>query len=120
MIYINRKRFYEYTISNAIDKNNRSNRFLVFSLYDIPINYAVNLTIIDKPLDYLGILIDCSIITNFQISIRPCEIEKICAILEINVNKYSKSNDYWTLMNYLKNYNIFRIIHLILEESFLP
>lgn len=119
LIYINRKRFYEYTISNAIDKNNRSNRFLVFSLYDIPINYAVNLTIIDKPLDYLGILIDCSIITNFQISIRPCEIEKICAILEINVNKYSKSNDYWTLMNYLKNYNT-NIVEIIKsdEESF--
>ena len=119
LIYINRKRFYEYTISNAIDKNNRSNRFLVFSLYDIPINYAVNLTIIDKPLDYLGILIDCSIITNFQISIRPCEIEKICAILEINVNKYSKSNDYWTLMNYLKDYNT-NIVEIVKsdEENF--
>lgn len=64
-------------------------------------------------------MIDCSIITNFQISIRPCEIEKICAILEINVNKYSKSNDYWTLMNYLKNYNT-NIVEIIKsdEESF--
>lgn len=105
LIYINKKRFYEYTISNAIDKNNRNDRFLTFSLYDIPANYAVNLAIITKPLDYLGISIDCSIITKFEISIRPCEIEKICEILAIKINKYSKSSDYWKLMDFLKTYN---------------
>lgn len=105
MIYINGKRFYEYTISNALDKSNKNNNFLVFSLLDIPTNYAVNLTFIEKTLNYFGINIDCSIIIDFQLAIRACEIEKLGKIVGVGNFKYSKTADYRRLMNYLKEYN---------------
>ena len=104
LIYIEGTPFYEYTLINAIDRVNKSNRFLVFSLLDIPTNYALKLSIIEKELNYFGVCISCSIITSFQISIRPCEINKIGKIVGLDL-RYSKTSDYWRLMDYLKNYN---------------
>lgn len=105
MIFTNNVLFYEYTITSAIDKSSKNNRILVFSLLDIPTNYAVQISIIEKNFSCFDVDTSCKIITDYRIAIRQCEIEKICKVLGFEIKGYSKNHDYYRLMEYFKKYN---------------
>ena len=118
MIYINNMYFYEYTLSNALDKNSKFDRFLAFSLLNIPSNYAIKATIHSVKIEICNQQIDHEIVTNFEIAIRPCEIEKLYLILGTKHFYTSKTQEYYRLMNYLKDYhtNLSKIIEYQDEE----
>ena len=86
----------------ALDFSNKNDRFLAFSILDIPDNYAIKARFITKKITIFKQETDCNIITDFSVAIRPCELEKIAYILgyEYRINR---TKEYWNLMNYFNN-----------------
>lgn len=105
MIYINNKLFYEYVFTNALDQNSKFDRFIVFSLINIPTNYAIQAYLVKKELNIFNQTIFYDVVTHFDIAIRPCEIEKLSTIVNVATKYTSRSQDYRRLMDYLKKYN---------------
>lgn len=102
LIYIDNVLFYEYVFTNALDNNNKFDRFIAFSLLDIPCNYAIQANYVLKEITFFNQLISYVVITGFTIAIRPCEIEKLSYIVGVSASYSSKSGDYYRLMDYLK------------------
>ena len=73
----------------ALDFSNKNDRFLAFSILDIPDNYAIKARFITKKITIFKQETDCNIITDFSVAIRPCELEKIAYILgyEYRINR---------------------------------
>lgn len=102
MIYIDNVLFYEYVLTDALDNNSKFDRFIAFSLLDIPDNYAIQANYLLKEITFFGQMISYVVITEFTIAIRPCEIEKLSYIVEVSESYSTKSGDYYRLMDYLK------------------
>lgn len=105
MIYVDNILFYEYVFTNALDNNSKFDRFIAFSLLNIPINYAIQATSLLKEIVFLKQRISYMVITSFKIAIRPCEIGKLSKIVRIADSYTSKGGDYYRLMDFLKNEN---------------
>ena len=112
LLYIDNVLFYEYVLTNALDNNSKFDRFIAFSLLDIPDNYAIQANYLLKEITFFGQLISYVVITSFTIAIRPCEIEKLSYIVGVSASYSSKSGDYYRLMDYLKN-NKFSLVDII-------
>ncbi len=102
LIYIDNVLFYEYVLTDALDNNSKFDRFIAFSLLDIPDNYAIQANYLLKQITFFGQMISYVVITGFTIAIRPCEIEKLSLIVGASTSYSSKSSDYHRLMDYLK------------------
>lgn len=102
LIYIDNILFYEYVLTDALDNNSKFNRFIAFSLLDMPNNYAIHANYLLKEITFFGQLISYAVIIGFTIAIRPCEIEKLSLIVGVSTSYYTKSGDYYRLMDYLK------------------
>ena len=102
LIYIDNVLFYEYVLTDAIDNNSKFDRFIAFSLLDIPDNYAIQANYLLKQITFFDQMISYVVITGFRIAIRPCEIEKLSFIVGVSTSYSSKSSDYYRLMDYLK------------------
>lgn len=102
LIYIDNVLFYEYVLTDALDNNSKFDRFIAFSLLDIPDNYAIQANYLLKEITFFGQMISYVVITEFTIAIRPCEIEKLSYIVEVSESYSTKSGDYYRLMDYLK------------------
>lgn len=102
MIYINNVVFYEYILCNAMDKNSRFDRFIAFSLLNIPSNYAIQANLLTKKVSFLKKEVDYEIITYFKIAIRPCEFEKMFSIIGQKA-RFTKTIEYRKLMNFLQD-----------------
>ena len=110
-IYLNNEIFYEYTLSNALDNTSKFDRFIAFSLLNIPSNYAIKANTITSEIEFFEKKIEYEIISSFDIAIRPCEFEKMLRFFGI-FDKFQKTKEYFKLMEYLKinNENLSNII----------
>lgn len=115
---VNRKIFYEVTLEKASDKTNKFNRITAFTHYDIDINYATELEIINSSIDMFGIELPILIIDNWNISIRPCELINFSKVLEIDLKMQRGYNEYRVLMQFLKDedLNLVDIVTLCDED----
>jgi len=102
LIYIDNVLLYEYVFTNALDNNSKFDRFIAFSLLDIPTNYAIKASYLLKEITFFNQLISYVIITGYTIAIRACEIEKLSNIVSVSKSYTHKSGDYNRLMNYMK------------------
>ena len=118
MIYIDNVMFYEYILCSAMDKNSKFDRFIAFSLLNIPSNYAIQANLLTKKVLFLKKEVDYEIITNFKVAIRPCEFAKMSSIIGQKAT-FSRTLEYWKLMWFLQynNENISNIISYD-EKSF--
>ena len=118
MIYIKCVLFYEYVLTNALDNNSKFDRFIAFSLLNIPTNYAIQATTTLKGINFFSQSINYVVITGFNIAIRPCEIEKLSTIVKVSKTYTSKSGDYYRLMDFIKNesLNLLDIVNLGKDE----
>ena len=101
MIYVDGVLFYEYTLTNALDNNNKFDRFIAFSLLNIPEHYAIKARTKDRTVQFFGQTIEYQVIVGFKIAIRPCEFDKLASIMGFNY-RFSRTKEYWNLMDYLE------------------
>ncbi len=79
-------------------------RVIAFTKLDISLIYAVKLYISDDSIDILDKKMPIHIITDWEISIRPCELDNFAKVLGFFSKRHnSNNNEYQNLMKCLKS-----------------
>lgn len=99
--FINNGIYYEVTFTKSHDKVSKFDRIIAFTKLDITQNYAVNLFIGKKNIEILGKKMPINIIQNWEVSIRPCELNNFARIFSKYINVQSSHKEYKELMNFL-------------------
>lgn len=110
----NRKIYYEVTLEPANDKSNKFNRITAFTDLKIDTYYASELNIVNGWINIFGTNIPILIISDWSISIRPCELINFSRILNIELKIQRNNSEYKSIMNLLKNedLNLVEIVSL--------
>lgn len=103
--FVNRQIYYEVALEPANEKPNKFNRITAFTKCDIASNYCVALSFADASIDVFGTRFPIKIITDWQVSIRPCELINFAKLLEMPLSISRGHNEYKALMDYLSRYH---------------
>lgn len=99
--FVNQNIYYEVTFTIANDNISKFDRVIAFTKKELVDNYAVKLSIFKDTINVLDRNIDVLIIDEYEVSIRPCELENFAKILGFK-EKYSiKSKEYNRLMHFI-------------------
>ena len=99
--FINNNVYYEVTFTKAHERVSKFDRIIAFTKLEIIQNYAVDLFIRKDYIEILGEKMPINIIENWQVSIRPCELNNFARIFGININIQSGHKEYRELMIFL-------------------
>lgn len=100
-VFINSKIYYELTLSTATDTINKFDRITVFSKMEVMPNYAIKLSYVNRKVEIFNNEVDVKILTNWMVSIRPCEINNLGKIFSKSLKVQSGQTEYRELMKYL-------------------
>lgn len=98
---VNGKGFFEYTLSYAQEEITKFDRFVAYSFNDIPDNYSIQCDFAQANVDFNGVDIDIKCLIAWNVSIRPCELEKLAAICGYEIKVRSDNLYYKALMKFL-------------------
>lgn len=93
--------FYEVVFSNALDRTSKFDRIIAFTHIDMTDRYAANLVLQDDSIDILGRTMPITVVLDWEVSIRPCELENFGRIFGFAGKINSGSIEYRNLMRYL-------------------
>ncbi len=112
------KIYYQITFTTAHNKVSKFERMIAFTSIEIPSNYAVNfeMEVIDVKI-HENIKIPVNIITNYRISIRPCEIDNFSKIFGIDT-KNKVRNERNQLMQFLTSTGLNLLDIVGFEENY--
>jgi len=99
--FVDQQIFYEVTFHAANNWSSKFDRVIAFTSIDVLPNYASRLTLINDNIDILGKKMPIKIITNWNVSIRPCELTNFARIFSQEINAQSNTVEYQELMKYL-------------------
>lgn len=112
--FVENEIYYEITFSSANDKASKTDRSIAFTNQEIMSNYAVKLKIQKNSIKIMEREMPIQIITNWEISVRPCEINNFSSILGFTTKIQGNNLEYRNLMIYLKksHTNILDVLEL--------
>lgn len=116
-IYVNKKKFYELTLVSANDEYNKFERIIVYSKVNILPNYSISISVIEKEIENFDKKTTIKIISNWMVSIRPCEFNNLFKILGLSSVIKSNMTEYREMMKYLTNENINLLDIALMEEK---
>lgn len=100
--FVKQKIYYEVTFTLANEKVNKSDRVIAFTNIDISKYYAVKFWTINKSVQVLDRNLPIIIIQNWEVAIRPIEIEYLGKIFGIGLKGSYNSAEGKALMKYLQ------------------
>jgi hypothetical protein len=99
--HANGRIYYEVTFYDAVDRVSKFDRVIAFTDVDISDRYAANLVLQSDAIDVLGQTMPITIIRDWEVSIRPCELDNLGRIFGHTIKASSRSQEYRNLMQYL-------------------
>lgn len=90
--------YYEVTFSRAINKVNKFDRMIAFTDIDINDKYAAMLRLQQDSIEVFGQTMPITIIREWAVSIRPCELNNFARLLGLSLEVRTKSPEYQYLM----------------------
>lgn len=114
--FVNNKVYYEVTFTKSHDKVTKFDRIIAFTKLDITHNYAVDLFIVKSYIELLGKQMPINIIQNWEVSIRPCELNNFASIFGIYINIQSGHKEYKELMHFLTQTS-FSLNEYVMQEQ---
>ena len=114
--FIDQEIYYEITFRIANDYTSKFDRIIAFTKEEIVSNYAVKLNIDEDYIELYDKVIPIKIITDYEISIRPCELKNFSQILFGRHMSISKTIEYKNLMNYMKT-NKLNLLDIVISDS---
>ncbi len=99
--FVDNNVYYEITYTVANDHVSKFDRQIAFTAQELIDNYAVKLALRTEIINVDGHTLPIQVIDSWQISIRPCELEKISKIIGIATSIKSNYKEYISLMNFL-------------------
>ena len=109
--FIGLKIYYEVTFTRAIDNVSKFERIIAFTKHDILHNYSVRFTVSNDSIDILGKNMPIQIIDDWEVSIRPCEINNFAKIFGES-RQIGSLNESYALMEYLTSTGL-NVVELI-------
>lgn len=109
--FVNHKIYYEVTFVLAIDNTSKFERVIAFTNLDIMANYAVRLSIHRANIEVMNRNMVIFIINDWQVAIRPCEIENFSKIFGKEIQGNTQTDV--ALMNILtkKKLNLVELVN---------
>lgn len=110
--YVNEEKYYEITLINALENANKYDRIITFTKINIMSNYSIKIVTENTTINVLENDIEITIITNYQIAIRPCELNNLSYILNNKIKINRDNTEYIKLMSFMTdtNMNLIEII----------
>lgn len=99
--FVNQNIYYEVTFTIANGNISKFDRVIAFTKKELVDNYAVKLSIYKDTINVLDRNIDVLIIDEYEVSIRPCELENFAKILGFKEKYNIKSKEYNRLMHFI-------------------
>lgn len=93
--------YYEVTFYRAINKVSKFDRIIAFTDIDITDEYSVNLTLHSDAINVLGRTMPVTIVSDWEVSIRPCEFDNFARLLGLGIGTRTDSLEYRYLMRRL-------------------
>lgn len=98
---MNQRIYYEVTFTAASSKMSKFDRVIAFSRYEILSNYAVKLSIRNDSINVLGKDMTIQVIDEWNVSIRPCELDNFAYIIGKHSKISTGTKEYSELMRFL-------------------
>jgi len=114
--FVNQHIYYEVTFIPATGKASKYDRIIAFTTLDISKYYAVKLWTVEDSTSILGKTMPIFIIVNWEVAIRPVEIERFSNVFGENVKNYAGSSEGRGLMNFLTQTG-FNLVELLCFEN---
>ena len=114
---VNGKGFFEYTLSYAQEEITKFDRFVAYSFNDIPDNYSIQCDFAQANVDFNGVDIDIKCLIAWNVSIRPCELEKLVAICGYDIEVRTDNLYYKALMKFLSRTGMNLLDILLADEE---
>lgn len=99
--FVDQKVYYEVTFTAAKDRISKFDRIIAFTNINIISNYAVKLSIRHEVIEILGKKMPIQIIDDFEVSIRPCELNNFARIFGVRTNISTSYLEYRELMRFI-------------------
>lgn len=99
--FVNQKIYYEVTFTAANANASKFDRVIAFTQHEIVDNYAVKFSIHNDMIRILDKDMSILVIDGYEVSIRPCEWDKLSEIFGPRVKHSTNSNEYRELMRFL-------------------
>ncbi|MVF12349.1 AAA family ATPase [Ketobacter sp. MCCC 1A13808] len=93
--------YYEVTFCRAVNKVSKFDRVIAFTDLELSDKYAVNLTLRRNQIEVLGQTMPITLILDWEVSIRSCELKNFSRILGVSITGPTSSNEYRYLMAFL-------------------
>mgnify|MGYP000883924729 CR=1 FL=1 len=91
--------FYEVTFYKAMNRVSKFDRIIAFTDIDITDNYAANLGLQATTIEVFGQQMPIILIRNWEVSIRPCELQHFASVVGQPVKRiYTDSDEYKFVM----------------------
>ncbi len=116
--FVNNEVYYEVTFTKSHDRVSKFDRIIAFTKLEITQNYAVNLFIGKEYIEILGKQMPINIIQNWEVSIRPCELNNFARILGMHVNIQTGHKEYKELMQFLTQTSFSLNEYVIKEQGY--
>lgn len=100
---VNGVSYYEMVLTPAYDVTSKFDRFIVYSKNMIPDHYAIKAAIFYDDIEVEGKRMSINIMTEYSVSIRPCEFNNFAALFGIKIKMQVSSAEYIGMMYYLSN-----------------
>lgn len=99
--YVGGSRYYEVTFYDAVNRVSKFDRLIGFTDIEISDKYAANLALQTDSINVLGQTMPITIIREWEVSIRPCELINFGRIFGREVKLSTTSPEYRRLMEHL-------------------
>jgi Cdc6-like AAA superfamily ATPase len=99
--FVNHRIYYEVTFFPATGRASKFDRVIAFTTKDISSYYAVKLWTVEDNIEILGKTMPIFIIVNWEVAIRPVEIERLSNVFGESLQNYSSSAEFRGLMSFL-------------------
>ena len=100
-VIVDQSIIYENTLIPANDVVSKFDRFIAFSKFMLPDHYAVRADIRGEQINLENQQIPVNILNDYQVSIRPCELNNFAKIFGCSIEMNQGLAEYQGLMNYL-------------------
>lgn len=100
--FVNQEIYYEVALEPADEKPNKFNRITAFTKYDISTDYCVALSFSNATISVFNTDFPIKIITEWHVSIRPCELNNFAELLNVEFSVSRGLNEYKMVMSYLE------------------
>ena len=113
---VNGKMYYEITLSLAVNTNNKTERVIAYTKYDIFDEYSVKVSFEKVSINILEKDMPINIINGWVVAIQPAAINSLARIMNIHFIAKSNMKEYEQIMNFIKTTK-YNLLDLVLEDD---